>query len=232
MKQKKILLLVLIAGLTACTKDDGDNIQKHNVEFMDFPEDFIEKGEYEGEWILNQEKIDTAMLIVTNKGIIVEPPSEQLIKYAAYLLTSGEVDNNLPNKKEITLDKISTHNVAFEVSNDYHNWLLEAQGRSSNQFYFTIKSSHPTASFSNFVIAEGKMYYIDNNVKIDPCHLSLFTNEPILAVFDRDTNLWVIQITLNKLYYQIDYNDIIVDLESPLELIYVATKKVRNIESN
>ncbi len=76
------------------------------------------------------------------------------------------------------------------------------------------------------------MYYIDNNVKIDPCHLSLFTNEPILSFFYRDTNLWVIQITLNKLYYQIDYNDIIVDLESPLELIYVATKKVRNIESN
>jgi hypothetical protein len=80
MKQKIILLLVLIAGLTACTKDD-DDIANNYVE-MASP-GISQYGEFEGDWILNNEKVDTAKLVVTEHSLIVREPSEPLIKYAA-----------------------------------------------------------------------------------------------------------------------------------------------------
>ena len=73
------------------------------------------------------------------------------------------------------------------------------------------------------------MYYDLKNEKATFGYLSIMTDKPMVAVFDRNTQLWTIRITLNKLNYVIggDTYETIVDLSSPVDLLFVTTKKVR-----
>ena len=228
MKQKIILLLVLIAGLTACTKDDDDNIQKNNVEFMDFPEDFIEKGEYEGEWILNNERIDTATLKIESKHFLIVRAPYALIKYAITFVSS-EVNKGIETADDFTIninnackDSVGISNFAIGLP------CIDPQGYAERKIYFNINDLNESGFRP---IAEGWTY--NSNSKRFTMLISVLTENPILAIYDKDTNLWTIKITLSKVCIENIGADKfkIWNFPTPFELIYVATKKVKDIKS-
>ena len=127
MKQILILLLVLIAGLAACTGPDDDDKLGHNVE-MESP-GISQFGEFEGDWILNNEKIDTAKLVVTENLLIVREPSEPLIKYAAKEFIDNpqivfEKMNNASSFEEINDNNgFDLSDLVVEASNDLYCWI-------------------------------------------------------------------------------------------------------------
>lgn len=235
MKQKIILLLVLIAGLTACTKDD--DVKANNYGEMASP-GISQYGEFEGDWILNNEKVDTAKLVVTEHSLIVREPSEPLIKYAA----KEFIDNPQIDSKKLYNASLfgqiydnngfDLSNLVVEASNDLYCWLYEPQGYSENKLYNAFSSS-TYATQTDFRIVRGTMYYDLKNEKATFGYLSIMTDKPMVAVFDRNTQLWTIRITLNKLHYVIggDTYETIVDLSSPVDLLFVTTKKVREHKS-
>lgn len=236
MKQILILLLVLIAGLAACTGPDDDDKLGHNIE-MESP-GISQFGEFEGDWILNNEKIDTAKLIVTEHSFIVRQPSEPLIKYAAKEFIDNpqivfEKMNNASSFEEINDNNgFDLSDLVVEASNDLYCWFYEPQGYSANKSYNAFSSSS-YATQTDFKIIRGTMYYVLKNEKATFGYLSIMTDKPMVAVFDRNTQLWTIRITLNKLSYVIggDTYETIVDLSSPVDLLFVTTKKVREYKS-
>lgn len=232
MKQKIILLLVLIAGLAACTGSDDDNQLGHNVE-MESP-GISQYGEFEGDWILNNEKIDTAKLVVTEHSLIVREPSEPLIKYAAKEFTDNpQIDfKKLYNASSFDNNGFDLSDLVVEASNDLYCWIYEPQGYSENKLYNAFSSS-PYAGQTDYRIVRGTMYYDLKNEKATFGYLSIMTDKPMVAVFDRNTQLWTIRITLNKLHYVIggDTYETIVDLSSPVDLLFVTTKKIKEYKS-
>ena len=64
MKQTFILLLMLVLGLAACTKDDDRDIAGNAVDPAVIAVLKV-KGEFEGVWVVDKQEIDTAKLIVT-----------------------------------------------------------------------------------------------------------------------------------------------------------------------
>jgi len=235
MKQKIILLLVLIAGLTACTKDN-DDISNNAAEILS--PGISQYGEFEGDWILNNEKIDTAKLVVTENLLIVREPSEPLIKYAAKeFIDNPQIDFKKMNYSSSfgqinDKDGFDLSDLVVEASNDLYCWIYEPQGYSENKLYNAFSSS-PYAGQTDYRIVRGTMYYDLKNEKATFGYLSIMTDKPMVAVFDRNTQLWTIRITLNKLHYVIggDTYETIVDLSSPVDLLFVTTKKVREHKS-
>jgi hypothetical protein len=79
-----MILVLLVAGLAACTKseDDGLNINQSQIEH--FYSSDIELGEFEGVWVVDQQEIDTAKLTVTENTFLVRFPERYLINKAFY----------------------------------------------------------------------------------------------------------------------------------------------------
>ena len=218
MKQKIILLMVLMAGLAACSKDDeGGNVLQAS---MDSPV-LQEFGKYEGGWFVNQKYIETDTLTVSKQTIIVKSPSEPLLKYIIQAIPY-DIDD-----------------VRLDISNSTHCWFYVLQGYSENKSYSNLYNYEygayiEASSFSDmiptvFQIASGKMYDItDDKNMMTYGYYSVFTDKPMLAIFDNDTRLWTLKITLNKLKILEDGNTDkgITDLLSPIELVCVATKKI------
>jgi len=78
-----MILVLLVAGLVACTKEDDNDFQ-NNIEAN--PEFTFNQllGEYEGVWVVDQQEIDTAKLTVTENSFLVRFPEEYLIGKAFY----------------------------------------------------------------------------------------------------------------------------------------------------
>lgn len=215
MKQKIILLMVLIAGFTACSKDDGDdNISAIIAPVMD---PLMGIGEYEGDWILNNKQIEKDTLTVLEHSLIVKFPSERLLRYVVGTIPSA-------------LDE-----VRFEYSNSYHCFDYELQGNSENKSYsnlYDASSSSPYMKQTVYSVANGTMYYnggIDKEIKHGD--YTVLTDVPMLAIYDKVMHLWTLKITVNKLIIlkDGDTNEIITDLSSPVELLFVTTKKIKKI---
>jgi len=225
MKQKLILLMVLIAGIAACSKDEesDDNIG------VPMSEAVVEYEEYEGNWILNNERIDTATLIIQDKETLLVKAPYALIKYAMTFISS-EVNKEIKTVDDLTI-KI---NNACTDSVGISNFVIglpctNPQGYSERKTYFNINDLN---EYGFRHIAEGWTY--NSNSKRYTLIIWVLTEKPMLAIYDMDTNLWTIKITLSKVYIENVGADKsrIWDFPSPLELIYVTTKKVREYKSN
>ncbi len=213
MKQKIILLMVLLAGFTACSKDDGDDDVSAAYELK--ADILMGIGEYEGDWILNNKQIEKDTLTVLEHSLIVKFPSERLLRYVVGTIPSA-------------LDE-----VRFEYSNSYHCFDYELQGNSENKSYsnlYDASSSSPYMKQTVYSVANGTMYYnggIDEEIKHG--YYSVLTDVPMLAIYDKVMHLWTLKITVNKLTIlkDGDTNEIITDLSSPVELLFVTTKKIK-----
>lgn len=247
MKQKLFLLLVLVAGLVACSKDDGESNKIRNAD-EDFPEgsNYLGVGEFEGDWILNNEKIGTGRLEVYGIYVILVPPSDTLINYALQLLKEkvvcipgvniydAEINEsfNSTNGEVNHYGYMMMYDAKLYVKDDKALLLYKPQGYSGNKNYFEFSGGGINSiSNGNIYYDEEAEYYQFNQMYLTQRVLSLCTDQPIVAVYDTDTGLWTAKITLTKLvYYDMQVNiDIITDLPSPLYLTFVATKKVRDL---
>ena len=233
MKQKIFLLILLLAGLIACTKDDTkDDIQKHTEDAVFIR--MIGSGEFEGEWIFDEHVVDTATLRVKDYMINVLPPYA-LIQYAKTLILNNVADITEKDYEDYSkyyddylIESIRPDSVVL-TSFPIVIVCNKAQGYSAQNTYFyenTTSVSNPRS------IAEGFTYNSDN--KRYTGYIIVVTEEPILAVYNYETNLWSLKITLNKVYFSKmgsgDHVERIWDFPTPHELIYVAKRKVRDIE--
>ena len=222
MKQKIILLLVLIAGLTACSKDDGDDYMsdKNALAYNNAPDSFSQIGEFEGYWILKNKKIETDTLTVFQQTIIVPIPSEPLLEY---------IVRAIPN---------SIDGMRYDISpNLRYIFLYGPQGYSENKSYSNLYNMYDGFSSliapTTYLVANGTMYYdTGNNEEAIYGYYYISTDLPMLAIFDKDTLLWTLKITMNKVRYikNGETNEEIMDLLTPLELFFVTTKKIKDIK--
>ena len=220
MKQKLILLMVLIAGLAACSKDEESyDYSKYAVD----SEIIVQYGEFEGDWILNQQKIETDTLTVTHDHFFVKAPSVPLIKYAVKELSKTE------NSYET--DTPMMPNVKIETTYGSHIWPYEHQGYSSNNTYFNVEGLKSTVTQTYCTIANGMVNNVTGSFSFI---LSVCTDQPMVAVFNRDTNLWTLKMTLTIIKYNISGVDgeQTINLQLPAELLFVATKKLGNTETD
>ena len=242
MKQKLFLLMVLVAGLVACSKDeDESNVYQRGLANNHM--NYLGIGEFEGDWILNNEKIGTGSLEVYEIYVILVPPSDTLINYALQLLKEKVVcipgvniydakineSFNSANGELNHYGYMMMYDAKPYVSDDEALLLYKPQGYSGNKNYFEI---------SGGVICSGYIYYDEeadyyqfNQKYLTQRSLGLITDQPVVAIYDKDTELWTARIALTKLgYYDMQVNiHTIIDLPSPIYLTFVATKKVRDL---
>ena len=228
MKQKIILLMVLIAGLAACSKDEESyDYSKYAVD----SEIIVQYGEFEGDWILNQQKIETDTLTVMNDHFFVKAPSVPLIKYVVNELPQSGAMLNGKESYDYKSDASNMPNVEVETTYGSHIWPYEHQGYSSNNAYFNVDGLKSTVTQTYCTIANGMVNDVTGGYSF---FLSVCTDQPMVAVFNRDTNLWTLKITLTKIKYSISGTDgeKTIDLQLPAELLFVATKKLGNTETD
>ena len=83
MKQKWMILLVLVVGLAGCTKDDGDvNEFEKKDSYKNTP---FYWGEFEGVWVVDQQEVDTARLTVTDSTFQFRLPEAYLLEKANFV---------------------------------------------------------------------------------------------------------------------------------------------------
>ena len=83
MKTQWMILMLLVAGLAACTKSEDYGLQS-NIQNTSLSSSDIELGEFEGVWVVDQQEIDTAKLTVTENTFLVRFPERYLINKAFY----------------------------------------------------------------------------------------------------------------------------------------------------
>lgn len=221
MKLKLCLLMMLVAGLVACSGGD-DGLEAYDPQLNVPVNEGI--GEFDGEWIIDQQVVDTARLVMTNEHFQLRLPEEQLLRYALGLLSSSG-DVSTPGSVSPSFDDTPDYQKAYETS-DNSQWSFQLQGFSENkayyEFYDTLLDSTDQNAFS---VCSGKVLFILDNEEAFSWPLAFYSNEPKVAIFDRDTKLWTIKITLNKMYEGSD-GDKIWDLPSHPVLLFVAKRRI------
>ena len=231
MKQKLFLLMVLVAGLVACTKDE--DTQDIEIEELSIENEYVE---FEGNWILNNVTIETDTLTVMDDHFFVRTPSVPLIKYAVNELSNNslflpDIENKAYNGKadqsEYTTGPFIYYYVNVEATYGSHIWPYDFQGYSLNNAYYNVDGLKSDVTQTYYIIANGLVNYYGDNKSYN---LSICTDQPMVAVFNKDTHLWTLKMTFTKINYHISGVDgeNTMDLQSPAEVLFVETKKLGN----
>ena len=227
MKQKIILLMVLIAGFTACSKDDGDD--DVYAAYEPKADILMGIGEYEGEWVvslLDKQVVDTAKLIVTNSSFQVRLPEEYLLINHRPIGSPLYAVDQYGNPVNLSDDPYETYSYYIEYKPS--NLVLEYvnRGYSSDSKYVELSlNSNSYPSDENPVL--GQIRYIDKYAMIGALIFKIGFSRDIsgVAVYDQATGLWTIKLKLDI----IAYDPIIANEElhfNPTELVYIAKKKI------
>jgi hypothetical protein len=112
MKQKLMILMVLVAGLAACTEDDGDT---YNADINYNAITPILKGEFEGVWVVDQQEVDTARLTVTDSTFQFRLPEAYLLENANYVYEYAPLGErcDCPHKLVGFSDNIAYYDFVF-----------------------------------------------------------------------------------------------------------------------
>lgn len=214
MKQKLFLLLMLVVALAACTKDDendnyaseapeprvpnGDDSVNTNYEF----------GNFEGEWILDQQVIsqpDTIFVKEVNKRFLVD----------------FVVPGDIPILK--ALEILGMKDAEYTPSNYLRHLYLNPQGISDNKTYYDLFFIDYNAITGDGPIPAiyGELYNdVDHSKKVG--YIMLMSDNHNKAIFDSETGLWTLKITISQILSFDNY----CDLPSPLVLLFVAKKRL------
>ena len=221
MKQKLFLLLMLVVALAACTKDDDEYddyvseapptkpTESNKPNDNDSVNSINEVGNFEGEWILDQQVIsqpDTIFVKEGNKS------------YLVYFVVPGDI----PILK--ALEAIGMENVEYIPSNHLRHLHLNPQGISGNKTYYDLSFIDIVgmSGYNPTPAIYGELYYNVDNSKRDD-YIILMSDKLNVAIYDSETGLWTLKITIRQVYLSGIYY---CDLPSPLVLLFVAKKRL------
>lgn len=125
------ILVLLVAGLVACTKseDDGLNINQSQIEH--FYSSDIELGEFEGVWVVDQQEIDTAKLTVTENAFLVRFPDEYLIGKAFYDIAFYDIAYN-PSEAQYNNRYANYASMGFSDRMVYFDFVVDPQRQNTD----------------------------------------------------------------------------------------------------
>ena len=205
MKQKLIILMVLVAGLAACTKEvDGDinNLQKQ----IDMPWDNIDVykfmfGEYEGVWVVDQQEIDTAKLTVTNAYFMVRYPLGYLVnKYFGK-----------ENKMYLAQYKSPYWFTGFSNNSIYCNFVIDPWTLQSVDNLDKVLAGTDSLDTVPFIIPSGEG----------------------VATYDTMAHLWTLKVKLEAIWqnWTVDeeggrHDPTLLTPSPPITPVYIARKKI------
>lgn len=198
MKQKLLLFIALVIGLAACTKE-ADGDRNNAQMAIDIPYN---------EFLTNAYGVYDGVWVVDQQEIdtttLTVTKAGFLVRYPVEYLFNRAYED-----------------VEYKTSwANYKNW-YNASGYSSNLVYcdFTID----TVSEAIFASDNGEMqswaYY-------QP--FSFQSSEGGVAIFDTKTNLWTLQVPIDRAcQYASDGITLITNEIPPINLVYIAQKKIR-----
>ena len=224
MKQKLFLLLMLVVALTACTKDDEQDdyvseapptdSMKPKVTNSDNP---VHLGNFEGEWILDQQ-------------VISQPDTIFVKNEKDLIIIDLKIPGDIPMSK--ALKAIGMEKETFITDTLLHSMVGKLQGVSDNKTYYNIglrtyynigfMIDGNTAGSPSPAIY-GRLFYEGGHSEKN---LILFSDSQNVGIFDYETFLWTLKITLIQVYIDEGSEIKIYDLPSPLVLLFVAKKRL------
>jgi len=219
MKQKLFLLLMLVVALAACTKDD-DEYDDYASEAP--PTDSVEPkvtnsdnpsqlGNFEGEWILDQQ-------------IISQPDTIFVKNEKDLIIVDLKIPGDIPMSK--ALKAIGMEKETFTTDTKLHSMLGMLQGVSDNKIYYNIGLMiYGNTAGSPSPAIYGRLFYEDDHSERGR-NLILLSDSQNVGIYDHETSLWTLKITLIQVYIDEGSEIKIYDLPSPLVLLFVAKKRL------
>ena len=236
MKQKLFLLLMLVVALAACTKDDEHDdymsaapptnpTESSTSSNNDSVKTNYEVGNFEGEWILDQQVIsqpDTIFVQEFNKKYYVD----------------FVIPEEIPILK--ALEALGMENAEYAPSDILSHFLrqsiLSPQGISDNKTYYGLYFTAISGmNVGDYFIDMGGMkggdlipaiygglnYYLNNSKR--ESYIILSSDKQNVAIYDSETGLWTMKITIRQVCIEGVY---FYDLPSPLVLLFVAKRRL------
>ena len=219
MKQKLFLLLMLVVALAACTKDD-DEYDDYVSEAP--PTDSVEPkvtnsdnpsqlGNFEGEWILDQQ-------------VISQPDTIFVKNEKDLIIIDLKIPGDIPMSK--ALKAIGMEKETFTTDTKLHSMLGMLQGVSDNKIYYNIGLMiYGNTAGSPSPAIYGRLFYEDDHSERGR-NLILLSDSQNVGIYDHETSLWTLKITLIQVYIDEGSEIKIYDLPSPLVLLFVAKKRL------
>lgn len=185
----KGLLAAIIPLTVACGMDYDDDISYLDGQVSDV---VTPNGTYDGEWTLNKEVLDTAMLVVDDDYMLVRLPDLHLaIEYFLPLFKDISLEGlvtSLPMQCYPKTVKIRILPQGYSETSQYMSFLSTTVQGSNSQIYFN------TYPFELIYTGTREKGYEET-----PYTISLLSKENAMAVFQKSTRQWTLCIPIDAL---------------------------------
>lgn len=125
-----MILMLLVAVLAACTKEDDNDFQNDIEANPEFTFNQL-LGEYEGVWVVDQQEIDTAKLTVTENAFLVRFPDEYLIGKAFYDIAFYDIAYN-PSEAQYNNRYANYASMGFSDRMVYFDFVVDSQWQNTD----------------------------------------------------------------------------------------------------
>lgn len=210
MKQKLILLLVLIASLAACTKDDGDDYISENnpAAYNNASDSFSQFGEFEGRWLYAYGADAMGYkLTVTEKNVQVAFPENELLIF---------IDSNLWRFPEYQkLDIIGRRPI--EQQPITHTFHYEKVGISDYLLYYNFYYDdlpQYSEKGEGYVVINGKLDVLRNDYSRSTLNFGILSDKPGVLIYNMRSHFWILTLKITKIYIEDGEEKLILDLQS------------------
>ena len=230
MKQTFILLLMLVLGLAACTKDDDRDIAGNAVDPAVIAVLKV-KGEFEGVWVVDKQEIDTAKLIVTDSTFKIRLPEDYLVGMANDYFFTMVPQVYIPNQfigNDPDSKPSSCFDYVYTPSGTQNDYQFMTTGRSDSMFYFDYEMQPIALNQVTLFATEKYKEWGGNTPEMNDSIIVDFgyqSSSPCVAILDMSTCLWTLKITLDNISVVWFGKEKVTKLD-PVILVFIATKKI------
>ena len=168
-------------------------------------------GNFEGEWILDQQ-------------VISQPDTIFVKNEKDLIIIDLKIPGDIPMSK--ALKAIGMEKETFTTDTKLHSMLGMLQGVSDNKIYYNIGLMiYGNTAGSPSPVIYGRLFYEDDHSERGR-NLILLSDSQNVGIYDHKTSLWTLKITLIQVYIDEGSEIKIYDLPSPLVLLFVAKKRL------
>lgn len=229
MRLKLIMILLLAIGIVACTKGDeadykGD-ISKNAADNAAITK--MSVGEFEGEWIFDEQVLDTAKLTVTMESFEVRLPVEALLKKNQIGISSHNIDGNpIYKSDDPNSDSSVDIEYIYEPCRVTWNYVNHGYSAATNYVYFS-ENNFSDDNIVNFLFGTISMNYKKYGNELN-YEVWYSRDQPGVAMYDIFSGLWTLKIEFKiTIIYYVEGSDNKVVMEvDPTELVYIAKRKI------